>query len=130
MTNISTKAGDSGSVVVETILLVPAMMLVFLVIIQFALWAYAAQTVQLAASVGDRVARSAGGGTEAGVIQAKSMVGEANSGLVDAQVGAETYAGDVVGISVSGKAVSIVPGLSLPVSAAQAGPVQEFRESG
>ena len=106
------------------------MMLIFLLIIQFALWAHAAQVTQLAASAGDRVARSQGGGTVAGLAQAEAVTREPDSGLANALVSAEMLPGDLVRITVSGSAASIIPGLSLPVSAAQSGPIQEFRESG
>jgi len=46
---------------------VPVVMLLLLVAVQLALWAHAAQVVQLAASEGDRTARSIGGGPAAGV---------------------------------------------------------------
>jgi Flp pilus assembly protein TadG len=124
------EAPELGSATVETVLLVPAMMLIFLVIIQFALWAHAAQVTQLAASEGDRVARSQGGGTVAGLAQAEAVTRAPNSGLATATVNAEMMPGGLVRLTVSGSAVSIIPGLSLPVSAAQSGPVQEFRESG
>jgi Flp pilus assembly protein TadG len=124
------RAPNLGSATVETVLVVPAMMLIFFVIIQFALWAHAAQVTQLAASEGDRVARSQGGGSVAGIAQAEAVTREPDSGLANAAVIAEMLPGDLVRITVSGSAVSIIPGLSLPVSAAQSGPIQEFRESG
>jgi Flp pilus assembly protein TadG len=124
------RSPDLGSATVEMVILVPAMMLIFLVIIQFALWAHAAQVTQLAASEGDRVARSQGGGTVAGLAQAEAVTREPDSGLANAAVNAEMLPGDLVRITVSGSAVSIIPGLSLPVSAAQSGPIQAFRESG
>jgi TadE-like protein len=119
-----------GSATVEMVLLVPAMMIIFLVIIQFALWAHAAQVTQLAASEGDRVARSQGGGMVAGLAQAEALAREPNSGLTTADFNGDMLPGDLVRITVSGSAVSIIPGLSLPVSAAQSGPIQEFRQSG
>ena len=62
MADFARASANLGSTTVEMVLLVPAMMLIFFVIIQFALWAHAAQVTQLAASEGDRVARSQGGG--------------------------------------------------------------------
>lgn len=115
---------------VEAVLLVPALMLIIAIIVQFALWAHAAQVAQLAASEGDRIARSQAGGAAAGVARAESIVGSQGVALRTVHVDAGMDPGDVVRISVSGAAVSIVPGISLPVSAAQSGPVQEFRVSG
>jgi Flp pilus assembly protein TadG len=123
-------ASSAGSATVETVLLVPAMMLILLVVIQFALWAHAAQVTQLAASEGDRVARSQGGGTAAAAAQAEVVTRQSDSDLTNVSVDVDVMPGDVVRVTVSGSAVTIIPGLSLPVSAAQSGPIQEFRESG
>ena len=46
---------------VEAVLVVPILMVILLVVVQFALWAQAAQVVQLAASEGDRAAMFVGG---------------------------------------------------------------------
>jgi hypothetical protein len=105
-------------------------MLLFLVVIQFALWAHAAQVAQLAASEGDRVARAEGGSPSAGVARADAVVGSSASGVAATHVTSRLDPGDVIRISVSGTAVSILPGLRLPVSSAQSGPIQEFRVSG
>lgn len=108
----------------------PALMLLFLAVVQFAIWAHAAAVVHLAASEGDRVARSEQGGSAAGIAEARALVDEPASGVDHADVDARTTTGDVVEVSVRGSAVAILPGLSLPVAAAQSGPLQEFRESG
>ena len=59
---------------VEAVLVVPVLMLLLLVAVQFCLWMHAAQVAQLAASEGDRVARSYGGGPSAGVDAARSVL--------------------------------------------------------
>ncbi|HUY67173.1 MAG TPA: TadE family protein [Acidimicrobiales bacterium] len=132
---------DRGSVVVEALLVVPVMMLILLAVVQFALWAHAAQVAQLAASEGDRVARSPGtspgAGTAvgtaaavaAGVNRARYVMEGPGSDLESAGAFASTLPGDRVRISVTGTALPILPGLSLPVSATVVGPVQEFRAS-
>ena len=104
-------------------------MLILLAVVQFALWAHAAQVAQLAASEGDRVARSPGAGSAAGVSRAQSVMQGAGSDLESAAAVASLLPGDRVRIRVTGRALPILPGLSLPVSATVVGPVQEFRAS-
>lgn len=114
---------------VEAVLVVPVVMVILLIVIQFALWAHAAQVAQLAASEGDRAARSWGGGTSAGVIEAQSVLHGPGSGLGSSAVTVDVIPGDLARVTVTGSSVSVLPGLSLPVSATQVGPIQEFRAS-
>ncbi len=118
-----------GSAVVEAVLVIPVVMVLLLLVIQFALWAHAAQVTQLAASEGDRVARSVGGGTVAGTIEANSVLDGPGSDVVSGNTVVSLLPGDQTRISVTGHALAIVPWLSLPVSAQSVGPVQEFRGS-
>ena len=111
-------------------IVIPALMLILVTLIQFALWAHAAQIVQLAASEGDRTARSLGGGPAEGVSQAQAILRQSGSDLVSSQASVTVTSGGEVRIAVTGAAVSLLPGLSLPVSAVQVGPIQEFRSSG
>jgi Flp pilus assembly protein TadG len=114
---------------VEAVLVIPVLMLILLAIIQFVLWAHAAQVVQSAAAEGDRSARSLGSSPAAGVARAQSIVDAPGSDISASRVAESESAGAFVQIAVTGHAVSILPGLSLPVSAAQIGPMQEFRGS-
>jgi hypothetical protein len=123
--------GDSGSSLVEAVLVVPVLMLILFAVIQFVLWAHAAQVAQLAASEGDRTARSfGGGGAAAGIARARSVLQGPGSDLATSSAAIDMLAGDRMRIVVTGRAISIFPGVSLPVSATLVGPVQEFRVSG
>ncbi len=114
---------------VEAVLVIPAVMIVILAVVQFALWAHAAQVTQLAASEGDRSARAFGGGTVAGSAAAYSVLHGPGSDLATSAVSVGVMPGDMARVQVQGTAVSVLPGLSLPVSAVQVGPIQEFRSS-
>lgn len=109
--------------------MVPVVMVLLLVAVQLALWAHAAQVVQLAASEGDRAARSIGGGPAAGVSAAESVARGPNSGVTGTSVAVVVLPGDIEQLGVRGHATSILPGLSFPVSATVVGPIQEFRGS-
>lgn len=121
--------GDHGSTVVEAVLVIPVAMLLLLAVVQFALWAHAAQVVQLAASEGDRAARTtgevaSGEARASAVLSASGSVVTATSAVVSIGPGQEATT------TVKGQAETVLPWLRLPVSAIQTGPVQEFRTSG
>jgi hypothetical protein len=122
-------ATDVGSSVIEAVLLIPVFMLLILIVIQFALWSHAAQVAQLAASTGDRTARSIGGGPSEGADRARSVLNGPGSDITSSTVSYSLLPGDLVEITVTGNAESILPGFSLPVSAKVVGPIQEFRGS-
>lgn len=123
---------DLGSTLVEAVIVVPVLMVLLLVVVQVALWAHAAQVVHLAASEGDRVARSMGGGTVAGAETARSVTGAAGSDLAPPSVAIAvvTVQGALARVTVSGTAESILPGFGLRVSSTVIGPFQEFRTTG
>lgn len=113
----------------EAVVVVPAVMLLLLVGVQLALWMHASQVVQLAASEGDRSARSIGGSPVVGIARARQVVDGPGSDVTSPSVTTSALPGDVVLLRVSGAAVSILPGLSFGVSASAVGPVQRFRSS-
>ena len=114
---------------VEAVLMIPAVMIVLLAVVQFALWAHAAQVVQLAASEGDdRLGRSAAGPSP-GRPQPTRFCRRPGSDLTSSVVTVDVMPGDMARVQVQGTAVAVLPGLSLPVSATQVGPIQEFRSS-
>lgn len=104
-------------------------MLVLLVVVQFALWMHATQVAQLAASEGDRVARSFGGGSVAGVAAARAVLSGPGSDVTGSTVSTAVLPGDSEVLRVAGRAVSILPGLSFAVSASANGPIQQFRSN-
>ncbi len=122
--------GDDGSAVVEAVLVIPVAMLLLLAVVQFALWAHAAQVVQLAASEGDQVTRTTGGSAAAGEARAESVLSGSGSAVTATSATVSIGPDDEATITVTGRAETVLPWLVLPVSATQIGPVQEFRSSG
>ena len=120
---------DEGTSVVEAVLVVPVVMVLLLVAVQFALWMHASQVVQLAASEGDRSARSIGGGPAVGVATAQQVVTGPGSDVLTPSISTAVLPGDAELLRVSGSAVSVLPGLSFAVSASAVGPIQQFRSS-
>jgi hypothetical protein len=111
------------------VIVVPVLMLLLMVSVQVCLWMHAVQVTQVAASEGDRAARAFGGGPAAGVTTAQAVLRGHGSDVNSATVSVSVLPGDSEWLQVSGRAVSIVPGLGFRVSASATGPIQEFRSS-
>ena len=120
---------DKGSSVVEGVIVVPVLMLILLVIVQFCLWMHASQVAQLAASEGDRVARSYGGGPAAGAASAQAVLHGPGSNVTSSSVTVAMLPGNSEVLRVTGQATSVLPGMSFTVSASAIGPIQQFRGS-
>lgn len=121
------RSGGDGGSVVEAVLVIPAVMLVLLVVVQFALWAHASQVTQLAAAEGNRTARALGNSAASGSAQAQTVLESSRASITGTTVSIDILPGGIVRTRVTGYAVSIVPELSFPVSATVVGPQQEFR---
>jgi len=120
---------DEGSSIVEAVLVVPVVMLLLLVAVQITLWMHAAQVVQLAASEGDRSARSVGGSPAVGIARVHQVVDGPSSDVTDPSVTVAVLPGDTEVLRVSATALAVLPWLRLPVSASAGGPIQQFRSS-
>lgn len=121
----------SGSIVVESVVIVPIAMIVLLLAVQVCLWAHAATLVQGAADAGEQAATIVGGTPSAGEHEAEAVLAATGSQVVEnPSVRAQALPGGVVEVQVSGNTEAIFPWLRLPVSATRVGTSQEFRESG
>lgn len=127
----SAGSGDTGSVVVEAVVIIPIAMVILMVAVQMCLWAHAATLVQSAASAGEQAATALGGSPTTGEIEARAqLTATASKVVIHPVVQAQVLAGGLVEISVSGSTEAIIPWLRLPVSATRTGLRQEFRVSG
>jgi hypothetical protein len=113
------------------VVLVPIAMMIVLLVVQLCLWAHASTLAQEAATVGEQSASAMGGSPATGQMEARQQLSATARNLViDPSVQAQTLAGGIVEIKVSGVSESIIPWIHLPVSATRVGLSQEFRESG
>jgi hypothetical protein len=79
-----------------------------------------------AAQEGARAARAEDGSAAAGQDRARAMIARAGSQVLLGPTVTASRGSDSVDIEVKGHAVSVVPGLNLPVRATAAGPVERF----
>lgn len=127
----ASSVSSEGSVVLESVVLVPVAMMIILLAVQVCLWAHAATLVQSAATAGEQAATSLGGSPTAGRVAAQAELSlTAKSLVANPLIRSSDLAGDVVEIKVTGTTESIIPWLHLPVSATRDGIRQEFRQSG
>lgn len=125
--------GERGATVIELALLMPVILAVVLLVVQFALWFHGRQVADAAAREGARFARATGAsdgwqsGAEAKARQIIQAVGPKL--LSNAQVQAWEQ-GDRRGIDVTATAVQVVPLLpeaTFEITAHFGGPIECFR---
>ena len=116
---------------IEAAIVVPAAMLLIFLVVQACLWAHASSLVAAAADRGVQAASADGGTLASGVDQARVELSiNAGREIVKPIVRAHLLPGDLVEVSVSATAESLIPGLHLGVSAVRSEPKQEFRATG
>jgi len=123
-------ASEHGSAAVQTAILFPVVLLLIFGIIQGALWFHARNVALGAAQEGVRVASAEGGAS--GADRAHEFVRDLTGGTLirDLDV-SESATGEAVTITVTGKAPSLVPGVSgVTVRQSATAPVERFTEVG
>jgi hypothetical protein len=111
------------------VLILPALMAMVVALLQLALWALAAHALSLAVAEAGAAARS--GQTAVAPAIVRSDVGKIAAGAVGSlTVTVSALPDNFVSVSATGTVPTVLPGLSLHVSATSVGPVQTFRASG
>ena len=112
-TSASRRYRTSGSVSIESVLVIPLFLVTLFAILQGSLWVYAGSVAQAAAQDGVRAGTVWGGTAADGVALAQSVLHARDSGT-DWTVTA-TPAATTLTVAVTGHCLSIVPGLELTV---------------
>ena len=115
-----------GEAVTETVIVVPALLLLIMTVIQFGLWYHAQHVVQAAAQEGARAARAEGATSEEGQERAMAFIARAGGQSVKAAEVASERSEDAVTVRVSGEAPAVVPGLRLGVRGVAESPIEQF----
>lgn len=122
------RLGDRGAGAAEVVIAVPLLMLIILMIVQFAVWYHAVSVAQATAEEALAAARVQGGSAAAGQQRASQVLGQVGDAvLVGPQVSVTRTAATTT-VQVHGTAERVVPlpGLSLPVTVTVTGPVERF----
>lgn len=118
--------GQRGSVSTELVIATPVLLLLVMLVVQFALWEHAQHIAEAAAQRGAETARVERGSDAAGRAMAQTAVAQLGGSLLVDPVVSVSRSGDVVTVDVTGSAAAVVPFLSLPVRAVAVGPVERF----
>ena len=118
---------ERGAATSELVVATPLLLLLVLLVVQFALWQHAGHVAGAAAQEGARAARLDGGSARAGRATAERFLDRLGRSVVtDPEVTVDTDA-EQARVEIHGYATAVIPGLRLPVRAASQGPVERFR---
>ncbi|MFZ2056851.1 MAG: TadE/TadG family type IV pilus assembly protein [Acidimicrobiales bacterium] len=123
--------GDRGSGTPELVVILPLLLFLITLSMQFALWALASHALSDAVAQGGAVLRANGGtSTAARTVVTRELRTLANGLVLRPTVSVRSLPDGVDSLSASGALPSLLPGVRLTVSAQSAGPRQQFRASG
>ncbi len=122
---------ERGSSTAEIVVILPVLMLLITVGLQFALWALASSALTDSVAQGGAALRADGGTPTAARTAALKELQVLVGGLVvQPEVAVGTLPNSFAALSASGSVPSLLPGEHLIVSAESIGPDQQFRASG
>ncbi len=120
---------ERGAIAIEFLLVLSMLVVVFLVMLQYAVRAHAHRIVTAAAEEGLAAAAAYDGSAEDGRRTAQAYVDDLGPGVEDAVVTA-TRGATTARVSVRGQVQELVPFLTVRVSAEAEGTVERFVEEG
>jgi Flp pilus assembly protein TadG len=118
---------ERGSVCAELVVATPLLLLLVLLVVQFALWQHAVHVADAAAQEGARAARLEGGTAAAGQVEAERFLARFGRTVVTDREVVVRRDAERARVEVRGYATAVVPFLHLPVRAASEGVVERFR---
>lgn len=126
------RPNDAGSTTLELAILFPLLLLVVTALVQYGLWFHARSVALAAAQEGVTAARALGAAPDAGVERATAfVVDHGGETLVDLTVAPLPADAGTVGVRVSGRSLSLLPGVPGPaVTQTATGPIERFTTAG
>lgn len=120
---------ERGFTTIEFMIVVPLLLLMLMMVLQAYLRIDAQRVAQAAAEEGAADARKIGGSREEAAQTAYDYAERLSEGsLTDVHVSVDINAGQA-SVTVTGTAVSLVPGIDLSVTQTSTGPVEQFVET-
>ncbi|WP_406692798.1 TadE/TadG family type IV pilus assembly protein [Saccharopolyspora sp. ID03-671] len=117
---------ERGAVTAELVLAVPALLLLILLIAQFAIWAHATHIAQAAASQALSAARVQGASSTDGHAEAAAVLNQLGAGPLKNPHAIVNRGPEQSTVEITGQAAPVVPFLDLPVRGRAAGPSERF----
>ena len=110
----------------QLVVATPLLLLMIMLIVQFALWQHAMHVAEAAAQQGVTAARLAGGTDADGQNAAQTALYTFSHSIVVNPSVSVTRTFTTVQVDISGTVETVVPGLSLPVHVVADGPIERF----
>ncbi len=118
--------GERGAASAELVLAVPALLVIILLIAQFAIWAHATNIAHAAAAQALSVTRVQGGTVSTGRTEAGEVLSQLGDGPLREPHVTVHRSAEQSSVVITGTASSVVPFLTLPVQARAVGPSERF----
>jgi Flp pilus assembly protein TadG len=112
------------------VLATPALLLLVMLVVQFALYQHAAHLVTAAAQQAVQAAQVEEGSARDGRRAAASFLAQTSRGVVASPTVLVTRGRTTTEARVSGRTLSVVPGFRIPVRATAVGPTERFVAAG
>ena len=120
-------SGEAGVSTLEAVLVFPALLLLLMLIIQFALWYHASDLATAAAQDGTRAARVQGATASDGAAEANQLLDQTGRSILQGRQVVVERTADMTRVQVRGTCIELVPFLHLPVRAVAESPTERFR---
>ena len=119
---------EEGAATAEVVLVTPVLLLLVMLVFQFALWYHGSHVATAAAQEGARAARVEGGTGNEGAARAQRFLDSLGREVVGEPqvVAARDGSRGVARVEIRGKAVPVVPGLRLPIRAVSEAEIERF----
>jgi len=115
-----------GAGTVELVIATPLLLLLILLIAQFALYMHATHIAQAAASEALSAARVSGGSATAGNTEGQRILAQLGSGPLQGGAVNAQRENTQASVTITGTATSIIPFMTLTVHAEAVGPIEKF----
>lgn len=115
-----------GAGTVELVIATPLLLLLILLIAQFALYMHATHIAQAAASEALSAARVSGGSTFAGNTEGQRILAQLGSGPLQGSSVNVQRGSTRASVTITGTATSVIPFMTFTVHAEAVGPVEKF----
>jgi Flp pilus assembly protein TadG len=120
-------SGEAGVSTLEAVLVFPVLLLLLMLIIQFALWYHASDLATAAAQDGTRAARVEGATASDGATEANQLLDQIGRSILQRRQVLVERTADMTRVEVRGTCIELVPFLHLPVHAVAESPTERFR---
>jgi len=115
---------DRGAASVELVLATPLLMVLLMAAVQFAIWQHAAHMARAAANEGLQTARAYGSSAAAGKADTTTILASLSGNVLHHPQVTASRNTTTASVTVTGRASSVIPGLSLPVTITVTAPVE------